>query len=91
MLADLNYFFPKLINTGKCLCGFVFLWEVVVCFDPNKDQKHSDITSAQSDCPLALQSLLMPQFNFEACNPIKERAGALRPSWSQELGEDSWR
>lgn len=71
-------FFSQLINTGKCMCGFVLLcmcmyvWgEVLVSVIPNKDQKHSDITSVCSDSPLAFQPLHMPLFNFEACNPIK--------------------
>lgn len=50
MPADLNPLSSQLINTGKCMC----VWECVcvwreggsVCVAPNKDQKHSDITSA---------------------------------------------
>lgn len=81
--ADLNPFFPRLINTGKCSCGVCvsvcvhvceracLAGEVLVCVALNKDQKHSDITSAQPDSPLASQPLHMPLFNFGACNPIK--------------------
>lgn len=56
-----------------CLCVCACFEGGSVCVTTNKDQEHSDITPAPSDCSLALQPLHVPLFNFRPCNLVTDR------------------